>query len=849
MYLLRSLSPLSSPQASRMRFLLSILFLPVLLVANVDVSRSQDLLELPVESQPTEQTSERDESPGAPQDSIESQPSNLQVIASPSADGVILRWAPTTPQAWHFANTTGYIVERFSVEDALTDVLRQRADELDSLLTPRSLSTGENRRTIDGQILGELLFSGDLANQDSADVRQRLLDAGILPDDVDQVMSMLSEQDRADDTIDRMIDDLFASGYQRIVSEPLRPWSPEEWGAQIDSTVAEDRYAAVAAQMLHGESVIPTGGGAFERMKAQTSEYDNRYGFSILVADLNIKAARGLALRYTDNTARPTETSYTYRVYPAQQPDGFAIDTAYVTVDPSDIAPPLPPLGVRTRVTQNHVSLRWPKSALGTSYTAFYVERADGIKGKLYTDETDFSSLNPESFEDEDFQRLTRLPYLTMKNQSLPSEFASFADTLAAPTKDYTYRVYGITPFGTLSLPAQAVARGQDLVPPPAPSITENEQVEGSTVRLSWAMDITPPDLEGFEIGISRDPEGPFETDTTRALLPASTRTATDSRAISNRNNFYVVTAVDTAGNRTPSTSRYVHLVDSIPPPPPVNLSASADSNGIVTVTWDRGDVPDLMGYHIRQAHDPEDEPALETGEPLLDTVYVDTLKIRSLTKESYYDVIALDQNSNQSDASRVRVRLPDVVPPTAPVIRSARPTSESVELAWTASVSEDVALHWVMRQAETDSMWSEHAELSGTGDTYTDTSVVQGQTYAYMVVAEDSAGLRSEGGRPVTARPYDTGIRPGVEALEVEAEDGDVRLNWAYPNAVDGSYWFIVYRAQGEGDLRRYLTSEELTFADPSTNAEDAYRYAVQVMYEDGGQSRLSDVVEVTRR
>jgi fibronectin type 3 domain-containing protein len=255
------------------------------------------------------------------------------------------------------------------------------------------------------------------------------------------------------------------------------------------------------------------------------------------------------------------------------------------------------------------------------------------------------------------------------------------------------------------------------------------------------------------------------------------------------------------------------------------------------------------MGYHIRQAHDPNDEAVLETGDPLLDTVYVDTLKIRSLTNESYYDVIALDQNSNQSDASRVRVRLPDVVPPTAPVIRSARPTPESVELAWTPSVSEDVAFHRVMRQSPADSVWSEHAELSGTGEAYTDTAVVTGRTYAYMIVAEDSAGLRSDGGVPVTARPYDTGIRPGVEALEVNAENGDVRLRWAYPNASDGPYWFIVYRAQGEGHLRRYLTAGEPAFSDPSTNADDAYRYAVQVMYEDGGQSRLSEIVEVDPR
>ena len=205
----RSFVP-SSLQALRMRFFLSIPVLSLLLLTNADLSQSQDLPDVSLE---------------AAQDSVEDQRANLQLIALPTPDGVILRWSPTTPRAWHFANTTGYIVERFSKERALGDVLRQGGVDIDSLLTPRTSSSDENTQTVDGQILGDLLLSGDLASQDSADVRQRLLDSGILPADINQIMPMLRGQNRMED----IIKNLFASGYQPIVSEPLQPWSPDEW--------------------------------------------------------------------------------------------------------------------------------------------------------------------------------------------------------------------------------------------------------------------------------------------------------------------------------------------------------------------------------------------------------------------------------------------------------------------------------------------------------------------------------------------------------------------------------------------------------------------------------------------
>ena len=773
---------------------------------------------------------------------------SLQLIATVTDRGVVLRWAPSTARAWVFANDVGYVVER--AEEEIVDI---GAEEVDAIIDELDLDEPLDAAGVDAMQLLRLLSRA----RPGQNAQERSTLIGMMENAGVDALSTIEEL-RADGVIDdlaRVLETGKPTVYRPVAADTLRPWTLSEWGARIDAENPADRYAAVAAQMLHGETTTPTGGGSFANLTTRTSEYENRYGFSLLAADLDADAARGLALRFTDDTVRDSARVYTYRVYPAEQPDEYAIDTAYVRVRPGDVERSQGVAGAQAEVLPGGTRLSWLRESLeGQSYTAYYIERAPGLRDSLSADAR--RELVPpgtsisESQPTDGFQRLTELPYLPMQNRNLSTGRPSFRDTTAIPVEDYTYRVYGITPFATLSLPTQVRVPARDITPPPAPDITVNEQVKGSTVRLEWELPDPPPDLEGFTVGIGNDPRGPFDVDSTRSMLSPSARAVTDSRAISNTMNYYVITAVDTAGNRTPSVSRYVHLVDSIPPPPPVGLEAKADSNGVVTMTWNLSSAPDLLGYKVYQANDEDDPVVLETGELLQNTIYVDTLSVESLTRDAYFAVEAVDRNNNISDRATVHVRLPDVVPPTAPVIRSARPTSESVELAWTASISEDVAFHRVMRQAPADSVWSEHAELSGASEAYTDTSVVQGQTYAYMVVAEDSAGLRSEGGKAVTARPYDTGIRPGIEALDVDAENGgDVRLSWTYPKAAEGPYWFIVYRAQGEDDLRRYLTSEEPAFVDPSTNAEDAYRYAVQVMYEDGGQSRLSDVVEVTRR
>ncbi|WP_022835499.1 fibronectin type III domain-containing protein [Salisaeta longa] len=754
----------------------------------------------------------------------------LRVLAKAAADSVILRWAPTSARAWRHGNAVGYVVERLRVGARVVDSLGVER------LRDNLPADGE---PVDEAAVLRVLESINLADVDTAAVRRGLRAANVPRILIDDLLRRL----QADVTLARPED------FRPVVADTLRPWPLATWGQYVEPNNPADRYAGVALQMLYGETVIPAGTGPYARLKMKTSTYKSRYGFSLLAADLDATAARGLALRLTDTDVQPREHTYVYRVYPAVQPDSFTVDTAYVRVGPTDLGPQVPPPAVQAKVTQNKTILRWPRAGLNGdgAYTAYYIERADGRKAPLYPNGIDATTQRPQAFTGGAFQRLNDLPYLPLRNQDMPTTSAVFTDSTAVATQEYTYRVYGITPFATLSLPAQVRVRGRDLVAPPTPRITQKEQVKGSTVRIQWELpQPAPDDLAGFEVGISNAPDGPFIADSSRGLLPPTTRQTTDSRALSRAMNYYVVTAIDTAGNRARSSSRYIHLIDSIPPPPPHGLTARADTNGIVTLQWARNSAPDLQGYKVFQSNDADDPVTLETGRLVPDTVYVDTLEVQSLTREAFFAVEAVDGNYNVSEKTRIRVELPDVVSPTAPVIRKATPTARSVQLVWTASVSADVAHHLVMRRPAPDSAWTTLATLPDTAEAYTDAAVVQNRAYTYRIVAEDSTGLRSTGGRPVAARPYDTGVRPGVQQLEAIADDeAGVALTWTYDTPAQKDYWFVVYRSTGTSGLQRYRATETPRFQDAVATGA-SYQYAVQVVYEDGGQSRLSERVTV---
>ncbi len=653
------------------------------------------------------------------------------------------------------------------------------------------------------------------------------------------------------------------SSLHRLTAAPLKPWTLDQWKQRAPR---DDRYAAVAAQALYGKTFTAKTAdpGSGESVRNAVSEFEGRFGFAMFAADNDPVAANGLGVRLVDKDVRSGER-YVYRVYLAGRDTSYAVDTAYAVASPAPYTSPPAPPDLSTEGRDGSIVLRWKNPPAREGFSGYYIERSDD-GGKTY-------------------HRLNDHPYapLTTAAQTSPAE-PNYTDTNIVNYRVYHYRVWGVDAFADLSAPAEVEGYGRNLTPPPPPILQMPKQLSPHAVQLTWDENAAPPDMKGFIItksaasmqgyhplgeksapstppkktqrGRSR-PEPPTKTPASQELmahlLPTSSRTYVDTTASSDEP-YYMVASVDTAGNIASSLPVYAELIDTAAPSPPTGLSGRIDTNGIATLHWHLSPEKDIIGYRLYWANEAFHEFSMRDQEMIKDTMFVDTVNINTLSHFIYYRVASLNVRHHQSPMSAIyALRRPDRVPPVSPVFTDVFVTDSAVALAWAASPSDDVARELLYRRRSKDTLWHQLAALPPHRGAYVDTAVVKKTMYEYQLVAEDSAGLHSAPSDPVQARPYDTGVRPPVQNLAavLDPKTGAARLTWRYDIPLKQKFWFLIYRSAGASGLLQYrsVDSRQRMFVDDQLVGKGVYTYAVKVMSQGGGQSQLSQPVNLTVR
>jgi len=192
----------------------------------------------------------------------------------------------------------------------------------------------------------------------------------------------------------------------------------------------------------------------------------------------------------------------------------------------------------------------------------------------------------------------------------------------------------------------------------------------------------------------------------------------------------YKVTAVDTSGNEPDLGKQQTcvtTLLDTTPPSPPMNFTASAKGAFQTELTWTlASDDVGVVGYQLFRGME---QVATPTAPPYDDTV--PTTEI-----EYCYTLRAVDGVGNLSDSSNESCAMPrDTAPPTAPVeLVASVVRSGEVDLKWERS-SDDVNVvnYQVYR----------NGALVGTPiePYFTDTNLDVVTQYTYVVYALDAAG------------------------------------------------------------------------------------------------------------
>lgn len=632
---------------------------------------------------------------------------------------------------------------------------------------------------------------------------------------------------------------------EQLTPVPLKPW---ELQRMMDYFGPSDTLAAIAAEVIHGEGFAPAGvsGESNNFIDALVNEYErqqNGFAFAMQAAEFDQKVAEAMGLRFCDRKVVKGRL-YHYVVRSVIPADVLDINPGSAILYNEPFTPSEAPVGTDIRQTGNRtVEFVWARN----QYTGFYVERSsdNGRSWQLLNEKPYYSS---EPDDQMTFEPGSANEFYAM----LLHTHHVFFDSIF-PGNTYQYRVQGLDAFTDLSLFSEPVViETIDLEPPAAPLINSTVTLENQTIRVSWSKPEKEPDLAGFRVQKAPLPDGPWEN-LSDALLPVSSSVFIDNKAAQTNGGYYLVIAEDKSGNQSASMPVKGIVEDKEPPAVPTGLKGMVFLDGIVTLFWDESKEPDLRGYRVYYANQDDHTFLTRTPRPIDEAFFTDTIPVRSLTRGIYYKVLAEDHSGNMSELSpALALGRPDVVPPAAPVTYKASQTSETVNITWSGSASEDVVAYRIFRKPKNAPTWDllkmvDPKTLSG-HIIFTDNPPASPQPYEYTIEAIDSWGNSSGMARPVSFR-----IR-GKRTVEVpitlsgSATTGSsgVKISWAYPQQAD--HKIEISRAYNSDVLAVLTTSESSAreFTDRRVDPGAVVRYSVRLVFSDGRYSQPSEVITV---
>jgi len=546
-----------------------------------------------------------------------------------------------------------------------------------------------------------------------------------------------------------------------LTPDPLKPLPISEWEVLAE----KDDYAGVAAQAIFGDDFDvglnndkPSMIDIVNRAKVQES----RFGFALFSADQSIKVAAYSGLYYSDKNVKKGE-KYLYKVFLTQAPEGMKVDTAYFFTGIDEYMPLPIPVNVKAEEGDKMVTITWNRKYQEDFYNSFWVEKSmDHGKTYIKVNDTPLVNTTPDGYAE--------------------SDFAFVIDTLVDNQHTYLYRVIGISIFGELSPPSKVVeVKGKNIISS-VPTVHLLKTEDGTGVTVKWEFpDAKGEKVDGFRIFRSNQFAKDYQLlADSLSLIQTS---YTDEHAL--LTGYYRMQAYNSDGSGPYSIPKMKQLVDSIPPAIPLGLKAVADTTGLVRLTWIPNKDDDIFGYRVYRANSKNEEFSQLTSKAVKNPFYKDQISLKTLTKEVYYKVAAIDQRQNQSVFSEIlELERPDIVPPASPFIKSIKSVNSGLKISWIRSASKDVVKQVIYRNRSGSREWKLIKTESDSTTHFTDISVISGNIYKYILLAVDKAGNESKTIKPVAGKFIGSKLNDLwiVPCVKRDKKTKEVILSWTAP-------------------------------------------------------------------
>lgn len=443
------------------------------------------------------------------------------------------------------------------------------------------------------------------------------------------------------------------------------------------------------------------------------------------------------------------------------------------------------------------------------------------------------------------WKKINKTPVVLTETEGAPDSDVMYQDVDLQQGMTYYYRIAGLDFFGgETQLSSKVEIIIGDITPPPPP-VNLEKKVHVQEVTISW--DSQPvEDLAGFHLYRSEKSDGPFEKITTQLVV----RSDTSYTDLVPHPGFYYyeVAAADEAGNERHSNPILVEVQDVIPPQAPVQLTIQADTGRFV-LRWAKNKEADIKGYYVYRtiAENKNNTFLLINAEPVTDTTYIQVLA-KNASNKFMFRVAAVDTSYNKSEPSEiVSAKLPDVIPPIKPLIKSIVLRKDTVVVSWLDNPETDLRGFNVYRMRE-----GSDVRIKVNGDSLVRASASQyGDTvkaagvYAYQVEAVDESGNTSELSDPFPFTKKETFnfTFGGIEA-KYHKRKKVVMLVW--PEVRKPSGYMVLRRSQDEPAWRPVTGMiADAGFEDRSVSRKTEYYYQVRA-YSSNGEVVASTPVMV---
>ncbi|MBN1595720.1 hypothetical protein JW933_07335 [candidate division FCPU426 bacterium] len=253
----------------------------------------------------------------------------------------------------------------------------------------------------------------------------------------------------------------------------------------------------------------------------------------------------------------------------------------------------------------------------------------------------------------------------------------------------------------------------------------------------------------------------------------------------------------------------------------PVNLIAEAGGKKIL-LAWEpiAGPAGAKIAYHVfrgleKPIYEPEGDapwPKPLNSDPLLQEYFLDapgnSKKPPEANRTYYYAVMAVDDQGHKSPLSE-SLRVVNVAELSPPTGLQGQPGDRSVLLSWIPSFSggpNGLAGYILYRSEQEQERGTPVLPRPITADNYTDKGadtapLVNGQTYYYTLLAQDTKGMLSEPAGPIAVSPL-LAVSAPQNLTAAGKTDDMIELKWS--PSQDGSFKLQGYNIYRQSDVEQ---------------------------------------------